>query len=45
MSETIEAICRAALLPLSIIIVGIGNANFDAMEKLDGDSGLYNSKG
>lgn len=32
-------------LPLSIIIVGIGNANFDNMNRLDGDSGLYGSKG
>ena len=32
-------------LPLSIIIVGIGNANFDNMNRLDGDGGLYGSKG
>jgi hypothetical protein len=32
-------------LPLSIIIVGIGSANFDNMNRLDGDSGLYGSKG
>ena len=32
-------------MPLSIIIVGIGNADFSNMEKLDGDNGLYDSKG
>lgn len=32
-------------MPLSIIIVGIGSANFENMDKLDGDNGLYNSKG
>eukprot|EP01083_Nonionella_stella_P029949 82269_1 len=33
-------------LPISIIIVGIGNANFSAMSELDGDdNGLCNSKG
>ena len=33
-------------LPLSIIIVGVGNADFSAMQELDGDEhGLMNSKG
>ena len=32
-------------LPLSIIIVGVGNANFANMKKLDGDNGLYSSNG
>lgn len=33
-------------LPISIIIVGVGNANFSAMDELDGDDyGLMNSKG
>ena len=27
----------ASTLPLSIIIVGVGNADFDAMDELDGD--------
>ena len=44
MPQTIDLICQLADLPCSIIIVGIGNANFDAMEDLDGDGGrLYNS--
>jgi len=33
-------------LPCSIIIVGVGNADFSAMEELDGDGGrLRNSQG
>ena len=27
-------------MPCSVIIVGVGDANFDAMEELDGDDGL-----
>lgn len=45
MDKTIDEIFRAADLPLSIIIIGIGNADFDLMETLDGDDGLYNSRG
>ena len=37
MNETKEAIVAAAEYPMSIIIVGVGDANFDAMEELDGD--------
>ncbi|ESN89865.1 hypothetical protein HELRODRAFT_91316 [Helobdella robusta] len=37
MPQTTEAIVRASSLPLSIIIVGIGNADFEAMNILDGD--------
>ena len=32
-----QAIVNASTLPLSIIIVGVGEAEFDAMEELDGD--------
>lgn len=32
-------------MPLSIIIVGVGNADFSNMNRLDGDGGLYNNKG
>jgi len=35
--QTIDQIVGASTLPLSIIIVGVGNADFSAMEKLDGD--------
>lgn len=32
-------------LPISIIIVGVGNADFSNMSTLDGDNGLYSSNG
>lgn len=35
--ETIRAIVNASKLPLSIVIVGVGDADFTAMEFLDGD--------
>lgn len=45
-NETINAIVAASVLPLSIIIVGIGNADFSAMNMLDGDDDkLQNSSG
>lgn len=34
-----QAIITASSLPISIIIVGIGDAEFDAMEELDADKG------
>jgi hypothetical protein len=37
MPQTKKAIVEASTLPLSIIIVGVGNADFDAMDELDGD--------
>jgi vacuolar-type H+-ATPase subunit F/Vma7 len=37
MQDTIDAIVAAGRLPLSIIIVGIGNADFTAMDVLDAD--------
>jgi len=37
MERTKEAIVNAASLPISIIIVGVGQADFEAMEELDGD--------
>ncbi|KAJ3603299.1 hypothetical protein NHX12_031041 [Muraenolepis orangiensis] len=45
LEQTKEAIVRASRLPLSIIIVGIGPADFKAMELLDGDDGLLRSAG
>ncbi len=33
-----QAIVDASTLPLSIIIIGVGNADFSYMEELDGDS-------
>uniref|UniRef100_A0A8C7YY33 Copine-3 n=1 Tax=Oryzias sinensis TaxID=183150 RepID=A0A8C7YY33_9TELE len=43
MDETRSAIVRASRLPMSIIIVGVGGADFSAMEFLDGDDGLLRS--
>lgn len=45
--NTIDAIVAAANdLPLSIVIVGIGNANFSSMDRLDADDNpLVSSKG
>lgn len=46
MDRTIDLIYEAAGLPLSLIIVGVGNADFSSMVRLDGDAGsLFNSKG
>jgi copine 1/2/3 len=43
--ETVDFIVESSYLPVSIIIIGIGNANFSAMEFLDADDGpLYSSK-
>lgn len=39
------SIVKSSHLPLSIIIVGIGNEDFSNMTILDGDNGLYDSKG
>lgn len=43
MDETRSAIVNASRLPMSIIIVGVGNADFSAMEFLDGDDGCLRS--
>ena len=44
--DTITAIVAAANLPMSIIIIGVGNADFGTMEMLDGDGdALKNSRG
>ncbi|XP_046841250.1 copine-9-like [Xenia sp. Carnegie-2017] len=45
MAQTKEAIVNAASLPMSIIIVGIGPADFEAMEVLDGDVVRLSSRG
>lgn len=45
MDLTKKAIVDSSHLPLSIIIIGIGNANFDNMDILDGDDGLWDSSG
>jgi hypothetical protein len=45
MDRTVDLIVQASALPLSVVIVGVGNADFSNMNRLDGDNGLYNSKG
>ncbi|KAI0220493.1 Copine-8 [Lamellibrachia satsuma] len=45
MPQTTEAIVNASTLPLSIIIVGIGQADFEAMNILDGDDVRLSSRG
>ncbi|XP_022094531.1 copine-3-like isoform X4 [Acanthaster planci] len=43
MYETRDAIVAASKLPMSIIIVGVGNADFSDMRMLDGDDGVLRS--
>ncbi|EGV94061.1 Copine-7 [Cricetulus griseus] len=43
MADTREAIVRASHLPMSVIIVGVGNADFTDMQILDGDDGVLRS--
>ncbi|CAH1780422.1 unnamed protein product [Owenia fusiformis] len=40
MNETRQAIVYASHLPMSLIIVGVGNADFTDMNVLDGDNGV-----
>uniref|UniRef100_A0A3Q1JC93 Copine-3 n=1 Tax=Anabas testudineus TaxID=64144 RepID=A0A3Q1JC93_ANATE len=44
MDETRNAIVNASRLPMSVIIVGVGGADFSAMEFLDGDDGRLRSQ-
>lgn len=43
MDQTRTAVVEASRLPLSIIIVGVGGADFSAMEFLDSDDKLLTS--
>ena len=46
MEDTIDAVVDASFLPISLIIIGIGKADFSDMERLDADvNPLINSKG
>uniref|UniRef100_A0A8I3S7T1 Copine 8 n=1 Tax=Canis lupus familiaris TaxID=9615 RepID=A0A8I3S7T1_CANLF len=45
MAQTKESIVNASKLPMSIIIVGVGPAEFDAMVELDGDDVRVSSRG
>ena len=40
MPETVDAVVEASYLPISLIIVGVGNATFAQMDFLDSDQGL-----
>jgi hypothetical protein len=39
MDQTVNAVVRASRLPLSLIIVGVGSADFSSMVSLDADNG------
>ena len=43
MDETIDILISCSSVPLSVIIVGVGNEDFEKMEILDGDDGLKNT--
>ncbi|XP_038665040.1 copine-3 isoform X2 [Scyliorhinus canicula] len=43
LDETRQAIVNASKLPMSIIIIGVGGADFSTMEFLDGDDGVLRS--
>ena len=43
MANTVRSIISASYLPMSIIIVGVGEADFDAMDALDSDDKLLSS--
>lgn len=45
MQKTIDEIVRGSSLPLSIVIVGVGDADFNSMDTLDADNEpLYSMK-
>merc|ERR1712173_212116 len=45
LDETKKSIIAASSLPLSIIIVGVGNEDFSAMDELDSDDELLSHNG
>ena len=47
MQPTIDCLVECADLPMSVIIIGVGDEDFSLMQTLDGDHGakLHNSKG
>lgn len=44
LQATVDEVVAGSTLPLSIIIVGIGNADFDQMDLLDADDAPLFSK-
>jgi Copine/C2 domain len=43
MQDTIDEIVRASSLPLSIVIIGVGESDFSDMDQLDGDDRILKS--
>jgi len=43
MGQSINALVEASREPLSVVLVGVGNADFKDMDKLDGDGGMLKS--
>ena len=44
MAKTVDQIVRGSKLPMAVVIVGVGDADFSNMEQLDGDEeALYSS--
>ena len=41
MEDTKAAIIKASRLPMSVIIVGVGQADFKDMDELDADDGRW----
>jgi len=37
MERTIDKIVEGSGLPMAVVIIGVGNAEFDNMDRLDGD--------
>ena len=44
MQDTIDQLVKGSILPLTVIIVGIGNANFKNMDILDADDDPLKSR-
>ena len=45
MEKTISLLIQASVLPISVVIVGVGNADFTNMKKLDGDQDRLSMNG
>ncbi len=43
LDQTRQSIVNGSKLPMSVIIIGVGEADFKAMEFLDGDNGVLKS--
>lgn len=44
LQDTVSAVIAASRLPLSIMIVGVGSADFSAMRRLDSDGKLLRDR-